>query len=1184
MKKIVSIVLINIIVVTILFSGSFSLNANAATATSGTTGSCKWKLDGTVLTISGRGSMGSHLWSGRPWGTDITEIIIEEGVTSIGQCAFFGCSKVVKVTIPSTVRRIESQAFESCYRVSVYINSLRDFCNIQYDTLNPHHCAPLITGTGDLYLNGSLITDLVIPEGVTTIGASAFDGARNITSVKIPASVSKIGENAFSCPNLKKTYISDLKKWCNIKFDSYVGNPLYNGSTLYLDESLITDLVIPEGVTTIEDYAFSGLNVASVKLSSSVKTVGEKVFYNCDMKSVEIPSSVTSIGADAFDSCDNLDEVHISDLAKWCNITFENQCANPLSDSYRNPNRKLYLNGSLITGLVIPEGVTTIGAYTFPEARGITSVNIPTSVKTIGKGAFYDCDNLDKVYISDLAKWCNITFENLYANPLYRSGDLYLNGNLITDLVIPEGVTAIGAYAFDDADSITSVQIPSSVINIGPYAFDCCSQLQKIDMPKSIINIGPYAFSSCKNLSDIWYQGSENDREEMEIDSSNSLLTGANWRYNTCEKHLYKFGCDLSCENCEWNRSVEIHGNLKHNFIINDGCTCDECGYSKKATIPELQSKISGTITLVNKVGMEYSINGETWQDSNVFGGLSSEATYIVYQRVKESFIAQVSEPSEGLVVVLKSFQSKPSAPTVSSYTDKTVTLIPLAGVEYSLDGVTWQASNVFGDLSSGTKYTFYHRHVETDTHEASGSSIGTSVTTDKSKQTLIPNAPVVQSVSAGSITLVPVEGCEYSKNGTTWQSSNVFSNLSCGTEYTFYQRYKETSSTYVGKSSEGTIGKTDKGTQSAPSRPSLSKKTHNSVTLVEISGYEYSMDGVNWQKSNIFTELNPETNYLFYQRKAETETHYASAKSNELTVKTKEMYESISVSTLPNKISYLEGQDELDVTGGQISLCYPDGTTAVVDITADMVTGFNNKAVGKQTLTVSYEGFTATFTVEVVAKSVVSIAITTTPNKLTYMEGESFEQTGMVVMAYYNNGTSEEVTDYIISGYTSTPGSKTITVTYGGKTANFNVVVNAKPILGTWKYDGTGWWYQNANGTYPANCWKEIDNVWYYFNPSGYMLTGWQSIGGTWYYFNGRGAMLTGWQSIGGTWYYFNGSGAMTTGWQSISGVWYYFEGSGAMVANRWIGNYYLQGDGSMATNKWIGSYYVGSDGVWVP
>lgn len=155
------------------------------------------------------------------------------------------------------------------------------------------------------------------------------------------------------------------------------------------------------------------------------------------------------------------------------------------------------------------------------------------------------------------------------------------------------------------------------------------------------------------------------------------------------------------------------------------------------------------------------------------------------------------------------------------------------------------------------------------------------------------------------------------------------------------------------------------------------------------------------------------------------------------------------------------------------------------------------------------------------------------------------------------------------------------------------------------WIASNGRWWYRNADGSYPANCWQKIDGswyhfdaqgwmqtgwlkdggTWYYLNPSGAMATGWQKIDGSWYYFNASGAMQTGWINLGGTWYYLNPSGAMVTGWQKINGSWYYFDGSGAMYANRWCGDYYLGSSGAMLTNAWTpDGYYVGSDGRWIP
>ena len=150
-----------------------------------------------------------------------------------------------------------------------------------------------------------------------------------------------------------------------------------------------------------------------------------------------------------------------------------------------------------------------------------------------------------------------------------------------------------------------------------------------------------------------------------------------------------------------------------------------------------------------------------------------------------------------------------------------------------------------------------------------------------------------------------------------------------------------------------------------------------------------------------------------------------------------------ITIESTPNRLEYLEGDAVLETDGLAIRAYYDNDTNEV--ITGNyVVTGYDS-APGTKTITVTYGGKTATFTVEVIAKSVVSIEITKLPNNLTYLEDDAFDPTGLVVTAYYNNNTSGEVTDYTISGYTSTVGTKTITVSYEGKTAKFIVVVNVR-------------------------------------------------------------------------------------------------------------------------------------------
>ncbi|MBO5358250.1 MAG: hypothetical protein J6A78_02910 [Clostridia bacterium] len=405
--------------------------------------------------------------------------------------------------------------------------------------------------------------------------------------------------------------------------------------------------------------------------------------------------------------------------------------------------------------------------------------------------------------------------------------------------------------------------------------------------------------------------------------------------------HIYDNACDTNCNVCQFIREVPDHV-----LTLNSNHTCEICKYSKTPDKPILESKTNNSVTLVKSEGFEYSINGSDWQLSNIFTNLSPSTTYTFYQRVQESALALVSDVSEGMSVTFKAWQQIPPAIIVSSFTDTTITLIPLSGCEYSIDGISWNLNNIFTGLSPATKYVLYQRYFETKTHEASNISIGVTVTTDKSKQTRIPAAPTLQNFTANSITLTLVDGCEYSKDGgVTWQTSNIFDDLECGTEYTFHQRYKETDITYVGKSSPSLTAKTDKGTQFAPSAPTLKTQTYNSVTLVKTEGCEYSINGSTWQTSNVFTGLKNATDYIFYQRKAETDRYYASSISPSLSVRTDNVPKALEstgnftvTTNTVSKINVGTTTEELlgGLTGGEFCKVYKDGQ----EISGDVVIG----------------------------------------------------------------------------------------------------------------------------------------------------------------------------------------------------------------------------------------------------
>ena len=413
--------------------------------------------------------------------SSMTSVIIPNSVTSIGNSAFWGCSGLTSVTIPNSVTGIETGAFHNCSSLPV-VDNLRYADTYLIEAVDKRLSAYTIKeGTkwigGNAFMDCYYLTSITIPNSVTSIGFRAFNRCYKLASVTIPNSVVCIEDEAFyGCSGLISVTIPN--------------SVTSIGLSVFANCSSLSTVTIPNSVTSIGNYAFGGCS---------------------SLTSIEIPNSVTSIGSNAFSNVLNIAYNGTATGAPW-----GAKCINGYCDGYLvySDESKTNIAGCSVSAIeiVIPNTVTSIGNNAFKGCSSLTSVTIPSSVKSIGEAAF-DCSisnvwgelvsALNSVYISDLNAWCEISFSSTSANPLYYGHNLYLNGNLVTDIVIQESISHIENYAFSGCSSLTSITIPNNVTSIGEYAFYKCIGLTSIEIPNSVTSIGESTFSGCSSLTSV---------------------------------------------------------------------------------------------------------------------------------------------------------------------------------------------------------------------------------------------------------------------------------------------------------------------------------------------------------------------------------------------------------------------------------------------------------------------------------------------------------------------------------------------------------------------------------------------------------------------------------------------------------------------------------------------------------
>ena len=389
-------------------------------------GACGENVDwvmtaGGTLTISGTGAMADCEWNSAPWAracSEITSIVIGDGVTSIGNNAFQYCSSLTGAAIPGSVTAIGSSVFYGCDALTdIYYggygidwlataghNDVPNGTAVHFkdDLYGKGACGEnvnwVMTADGMLTISGTgamtdcdsfgdpapwkicrqYIKSAVIGSGVTSIGKYAFYCCEALTSVTIPDTVTVIGDGAFrGCSRLSGMTIPDTVTGI--------------GSYAFYNCSSLPSVTIPDGVTTISESAFEGCSrLSSVTIPGNVTSIGKSAFRDCcKLTGLTIPDNVTSIGDHAFNGCNGLTSV-------------------TLPTSVTRISAGMFYNCWALSNVTIPNGVTSIGDSAFGNCTDLSSVTIPDSVTTIGRDAFYYCSLTDVYYDGTAEDWAKI--------------------------------------------------------------------------------------------------------------------------------------------------------------------------------------------------------------------------------------------------------------------------------------------------------------------------------------------------------------------------------------------------------------------------------------------------------------------------------------------------------------------------------------------------------------------------------------------------------------------------------------------------------------------------------------------------------------------------------------------------------------------------------------------------------
>lgn len=526
------------------------------------------------------------------YNTDVTELVLPKGCSKYGYGAFQECTSLASLTLPDRIEVSDEYSADSlfygCTRITAI--SFPETFNVITSGMFDRTGITTVTIPGTVkeiggYAFGSCgsLKNVVIEEGVETIGRMAFYNDYNVTSVTLADTITEMGDGVFyKCTNLMSAHIPDGMQYIakdtfygctsltSVDYGDNVqaiqGEAFYNCSSLQsfdLDTGIQTigysafygcnklnNVVIGSNVTEIESSAFlSCTSLSNLTIRSEVlRTIGDSAFAGCKFSAITLPESVTEIGSSVFYGCGSLKQFTMPSAVTVVPNGMFKSCTSltkvTLAEGTTEIGGEAFYECSALTEVNLPDTLKTIGGYAFYKTK-LASLQIPEGVETISYYAFAYCTSLVRVTLPDSAtELGDYVFQNCISleNVTLPGGLTYIPNYMFYECSklnfpeMPESLTAIGTYAFKGCYAFTDITIPASVTTINGSAFAYSSYLTTVrfaDVDGNLKTIGSYAFTNCVKLANVYYAGTQEQWEAISIGSSNECLTNAVITFNS---------------------------------------------------------------------------------------------------------------------------------------------------------------------------------------------------------------------------------------------------------------------------------------------------------------------------------------------------------------------------------------------------------------------------------------------------------------------------------------------------------------------------------------------------------------------------------------------------------------------------------------------------------------------------